>query len=235
MAAEKFSLTAEKRELLGTRVSRRFRKSGKIPAVLARKGDTPVHLLVDAREFGRVLKKHARVIELAHPAGSDKVFLKDVQYDHLDEHVIHIDFTRIAKDEMLTVEVALILKGKPTGVVDEGGVLDQYVKKLKIQCLPDAIPDTVEVDVTGLKKDVKFTVKDLKLAAGLKVLHDENLLLAIVQEHKVEETVVAGAVPGAVEPEVIKAKKAEDAEAEKGDKAGGDKDKKDAPKKDEKK
>ena len=131
--AEKVSLKAEKREALGTRVSRRFRLSGKIPAVLARKGDAPAHLLVDAREFGRVLKKHVRVIELAHPAGTDKVFLKEIQYDHLAEHVIHIDFTRIAKDELVTVEVALILKGKPTGVADEGGVLDQYVKTLKIQ------------------------------------------------------------------------------------------------------
>lgn len=235
MAAEKFSLTAEKREALGTRVSRRFRKSGKIPAVLARKGDAPVHLLVDAREFGKVLKKHARVIELAHPAGSDKVFLKEVQYDHLAEHVIHIDFTRIAKDELVTVEVALILKGKPTGVADEGGVLDQYVKTLKIQCLPDAIPESVEVDVTGLKKDVKFTVKDLKLAPGLKALHDEGLLLAIVQEHKVEETPAAGALPGPVEPEVIKAKKEEDADAEKGEKAEKGGEKKDAAKKDDKK
>jgi large subunit ribosomal protein L25 len=232
MAVEKVSLKAEKREQLGTRVSRRFRKTGKIPAVLARKGDTPVHLLVDAREFGRVLKKHARVIELAHPAGSDKVFLKDVQYDHLAENVIHIDFTRIAKDEMLTVDVPLILKGKPVGVSEEGGVLDQYVKTLKIQCLPDAIPELVEVDVTGLKKDVKFTVKDLKLAAGLKAMHDADLLLAIVQEHKVEEVPAAGAVPGPTEPEVIKKEKAEDAEGEKAEKGG---EKKDAAKKDDKK
>lgn len=231
--AEKVSLKAEKREALGTRVSRRFRLSGKIPAVLARKGDAPVHLLVDAREFGRVLKKHARVIELAHPAGSDKVFLKDVQYDHLAEHVIHIDFTRIAKDEMLTVDVPLILKGKPVGVSEEGGVLDQYVKTLKIQCLPDAIPESVEVDVTGLKKDVKFTVKDLSLAAGLKAMHDADLLLAIVQEHKVEEIAAPGtAVPGALEPEVIKKEKAEEGE-EKDAKAGGEK--KEAAKKEDKK
>ena len=231
--AEKVALKAEKREALGTRVSRRFRLSGKIPAVLARKGDTPVHLLVDAKEFGRVLKKHARVIELAHPAGSDKVFLKEIQYDHLAEHVIHIDFTRIGKDDVLTVEVALILKGKPTGVSDEGGVLDQYVKVLKLQCLPDAIPDHIEVDVTGLKKDEKFTIKDIKLPAGVKALQDADLLVAIVQEHKVEEVAPAvAALPGALEPEVIKKEKAEDAEAEKGEKGA---EKKDAPKKEEKK
>jgi len=230
--ADQISIKAEKRELLGTRVSRRFRKSGKIPAVLARKGEAPLHLLLDGRELVRALKKHARILELAHPAGSDRVFIKDVQYDHLDEHPIHVDFTRIAKDEMLSLEVALILKGKPTGVSEEGGVLDQYVKTLKIQCLPDAIPELIEVDVTSLKKDVKFTIKDIQLPAGVKLLHDADLLVAIVQEHKVEEVVpAAAAVPGALEPEVIKKEKADaDAEADaKGEKKDA------APKKEEKK
>jgi large subunit ribosomal protein L25 len=212
--AEQISLKAEKREQLGTRVSRRFRKSGKIPAVLARKGEAPLHLLLDGREFVRALKKHARILELAHPTGKDRVFIKDVQYDHLDENVIHVDFTRIALDEMLTLEVALVLKGKPVGVSEEGGVLDQYVKTLKIQCLPDAIPELIEVDVTSLKKDVKFTIKDIPLPKGVKATHDPELLVAIVQEHKLEEIApAAAAVPGATEPEVIKKEKAEDAAA----------------------
>jgi large subunit ribosomal protein L25 len=229
--AEQLSLSAEKRELLGTRVSRRYRQSGKIPAVLARKGEAPVHLLVDAKEFGRLLKKHARIINLTHPSGKDKVFIREVQYDHLDEHAVHIDFTRIAMDQLLTVEVPLVLKGKPTGVVEEGGVLDQFIRTLKVQCLPDAIPDQIEADVTSLKKDVKFTVKDLALPAGVKAAHDADLVLAIVQEHKVEEIVPAAGAAAAAEPEVIKKEKAaeEGAEGEKKDAA------KAAPKKEEKK
>ena len=228
---EQFSIGAEKREALGTRVSRRLRKSGKIPAVLARKGEDPLHLLVDAKEFSQLVKKHARIINLTHPAGKDKVFIKEVQYDHLDEHAIHVDFTRIAMDQLLTIEVPLLLKGKPVGVSEEGGVLDQYVKVLKIQCLPDAIPDHVEVDVTSLKKDVKLTVKDLHLAPGLKAALDPDLLLAIVQEHKVEEVAPAAAA-GAVEPEVIKKPK----ETEEGAEAEAKGEKKDAaPKKEEKK
>jgi len=228
---EQFTIGAEKREALGTRVSRRLRKSGKIPAVLARKGEDPLHLLVDAKEFLQIVKKHARIINLTHPAGKDKVFIKEVQYDHLDEHAIHVDFTRIAMDQLLTIDVPLLLKGKPTGVSEEGGVLDQYVKVLKIQCLPDAIPDHVEVDVTNLKKDVKLTVKDLHLAAGLKAAMDPDLLLAIVQEHKVEEVAPAAAV-GAVEPEVIKKPK-ETEEGAEGEAKGEKKDA--APKKEEKK
>ena len=235
--AEQFSIKAEKREALGTRVSRRLRKSGKLPAVLARKGEEPLHLLVDAKEFSQLVKKHARLINLDHPAGKDKVFIKEVQYDHLDEHAIHVDFTKVAMDQLLTIEVPLILKGKPVGVTEEGGVLDQYVKVLKIQVLPDAIPDHIEADVAGLKKDVKFQIKDLVLPAGVKSTQDPELLVAIVQEHKVEEVAPAAAATGAVEPEVIKKPKEleEDAEAEAS--KGGDKgEKKDAaPKKEEKK
>ena len=230
--AEQFTISAEKREALGTRVSRRLRKSGKIPAVLARKGEAPLHLLVDAKEFAQLVKKHARIINLNHPAGKDKVFIKEVQYDHLDEHAIHVDFTRIAMDQLLTGEVPLILKGKPVGVSEEGGVLDQYVKILKIQCLPDAIPEQIEADVTSLKKDVKFTVKDLHLPAGLKVAHDADLLLAIVQEHKLEEIAPAAAAAGPVEPEVIK--KAKETEEGAEGEAKGEK-KEAAPKKEDKK
>ncbi len=233
--AEQFSINAEKREGLGTRVSRRLRKSGKIPAVLARKGEAPLHLLVDAREFATLVRKHARIINLSHPAGKDKVFIKEVQYDHLDEHAIHVDFTKIAMDQVLTIEVPLLLKGKPIGVTEEGGVLDQYVKVLKIQCLPDAIPDHIEADVANLKKDVKFQVKDLVLPAGVKATHDPELLLAIVQEHKVEEIVPAAAAAGPVEPEVIKKEKAAEEGAEGEAKGEAKAEKKEAPKKEEKK
>jgi len=231
--AEQFAIKAEKRYALGTRVSRRLRKSGKLPAVLARKGEDPLHLLVDAKEFSQLVKKHARIINLTHPAGKDKVFIKEVQYDHLDEHAIHVDFTKIAMDQLLTIEVPLLLKGKPIGVSEEGGVLDQYVKVLKIQVLPDAIPDHIEADVANLKKDVKFTVKDLVLPPGVKVTQDPDLLVAIVQEHKVEEIVPAAATAGAVELEVIKKVK-ETEEGAEGEAAKGEK-KEAAPKKEEKK
>jgi large subunit ribosomal protein L25 len=228
--AEQFSINAEKRDALGTRVSRRYRNSGKIPAVLAQKGGTPLHLLVDAREFERLLKKHARIISLAHPGGNDKVFIKEVQYDHLDEKAIHIDFTRVAMDELLTLEVPLELKGKPVGVTEEGGTLDQYVKVLKIQCLPDAIPDHIEQDVTSLKKDVKFCIKDVVLPKGVKVTQDPELVVAIVQEHKIEEVAPAAATPGPLEPEVIKKEKGEEV-AEGAEKAEKTEKKEAAPKK----
>lgn len=213
--AEQLAIQAEPRDRLGTRVARRYRQAGKIPAVLVRRGQPPLHLLVNARDLERLVKKHARIIDLHYPAGREKVFIREIQYDHLDEHPIHVDFTRVAMDEMLTLEVPLVLKGKPVGVTEEGGVLDQFVKVLRIQCLPDAIPEQIEVDVSALKKDQKLQVRDLVPPKGVKVLNEPDVLLAIVQEHKVEEIpVAAAAVPGPAEPELIKKEKEEEAPEE---------------------
>jgi len=240
--AETFSLKAEDRKELGTRVARRLRNGGKVPAVMLRKKEAPLHLLVPNRDLERLIKKGARIVELTHPLGSDKVFLKEVQYDHFGDKIYHVDFAKIAMDELLTLDVLLVLKGKPVGVVDEGGVLDQYLKVLKIQCLPNAIPDKIEMDVTHLKKDQHLLIKDLKAPPGVKLLQDADAVVAAVTEHKLEEIVPAAAgTPGPTEPEVIKKLKAveegdEKAEAPgKGEKAEkGDK-KEAAPKKDDKK
>ena len=228
--AEQPTIKAESRELMGTRVSRRYRKAGKLPVVLAHKSDKPVHLLVNTREFNKVVMKRARIIGLTHPGGKDKVFIREIQYDHLDEHPIHVDFTRVDADEVLTLEVGLELKGKPVGVIDEGGVLDQFIKVLRIECLPDAIPEIIEADVSELKINVVLSIKDLAPPQGVKILNDPDLAVARVTEHKVEEVAVEEAAPGPLEPEVIKKEKEEGAADE-----GGKKEEKKEKEKKEKK
>ena len=238
MAAETVSLKAESRSDLGTRRARRLRLKGLVPVVMLRKKETPLHLLVSTRELELALKKGARIVDLAHPAGRDRVFIKQVQYDHLGEKIYHVDFTLVAMDELITLEVALILKGKPVGVSEEGAVLDQYVKVLKISCLPTAIPESIEADVTHLKKDEHMSVKDLKAPGGVKILNDPDVVVAAVTEHKIEEVApAAAATPGPTEPEVIKKEKAEEApaEGEKGEKKDAGAKKEAAPKKEEKK
>jgi len=219
--AETISLKAENRVEVGTRVAKRLRLKGLVPVVMLRKKEGTLNLLVSTRELEMALKKGARIVDLAHPAGRDRVFIKEVQYDHLGEKIYHVDFAKVAMDELITLEVTLELKGKPVGVTEEGAVLDQYVKVLRISCLPTAIPEKIEADVTHLKKDDHMAVKDLKPPEGVKILNDRDVVVAAVTEHKIEEIVpAAAATPGPVEPEVIKKEKAEEvpAEGEKGEK-----------------
>ena len=207
--AETFKIDAKSRDKFGSRISVQVRRTGMVPCVMMHKKAKPVHLLIEGRSFERAVTKGARLIDLAHPAGTDKVFIKEIQWDHLGERVIHVDFTKIAMDELLTLEVAVVLKGKPIGVVEEGAALDHFIKTLKVQCLPSAIPDMIEVDVAQLKKDQSLKLKEIKPPAGVKLLGEPELVIATVQEHKIEEVVPAGATPGPTEPEVITAKKEE--------------------------
>ncbi len=237
--AESFKLDAKSREKFGTRVSVQVRRTGLVPCVMMHKKAKPVHLLIEARSFERAVTKGARLLDLAHPGGTDKVFIKEIQWDNLGERILHVDFTKIAMDELLTLEVAVILKGKPIGVVEEGAALDHFIKTLKVQCLPSAIPDMIEIDVAHLKKDQSFKLKEIKSPAGVKLLGEPELVIATVQEHKIEEVAVAGTTVGPTEPEVITAKKEEPEgeakEAGKGEKAAAPAKAEKGEKKDEKK
>ncbi len=223
-------LEAKPRTKLGSRASRQIRKEGRVPLTLNDKSKPAVHLEASARELEKLLKQGARVMTLHHPGGKDKVFLKELQYDHLGEYVYHVVFTKVAMDQDIEMEVDLVLKGKPVGVVEDGGVLDQYIKIVKIACLPDSIPQKIEADVSKLKLGDHLNIENLKVPPGVKFLQDARLVLASVTEHKEAEAEPAEA--GSLEPEVIAKEKAEeDASTEEGKK--DKKDKKD--KKEEKK
>lgn len=202
---EELILTAEDRADLGTRKSRKLRRNGFVPCVLYARSAESYSLKVKYTEFEKILKKGARIIDLKYAGKKDKVLIKDVQYSHLGDAVIHIDFNKIAMDELITLDVKLILKGKPKGVLEEGGVLDQYLKDVKISCLPANIPESIEVDVSELKLEQNLFIKDIKPPTGVKLLQEPNLVVAIVTIHKVEEVAPAvAAEPGPTEPEVIK-------------------------------
>src|SRR5688500_6682522 len=126
-------LEAKPRESLGTRVARRYRRQGSAPCVLLHEKDAPAHLLIPGADFERLLTKGARLIDLVHPKGKDKVVTTAVRWDQLGERVVHVDFPKVAMDELLTLEVQIVLKGKPIAVVEEGATLDHFVKTVKIQ------------------------------------------------------------------------------------------------------
>ncbi len=222
------NLTAEARTKLGSRESRRLVLRGLIPAVLYSKKDPQAHpLMVKKDEFALVLKRGERVIDLRHPGGQEKVLVKDVQWDPLGERILHVDFNKIALDEVITVDVALELKGVPVGVSGEGGVLENYIKTVKVQCLPTSIPKSIVIDVSGLKLNQNLHVREIPVAQGLKLVQDADLVVASVHPPRVEETAAAAEAAAAAEPEVI-TKKAEAAPEEEGKE--GKEGKKEAPK-----
>jgi len=230
--------------------ARRVRREGKIPAVVYGAGKDSLAVSVDPRHVLRILRSesgHNTIFDLAvvHPAGNGgentkgetaKAMIVDWQYEPIKGHLLHIDLKRIAMDKALRVSVPVILQGVPAGVKTEGGILEQMLREVEIECLPGDIPSHIDVDVSELTFGKVLRVSDLPHNEKLKFLSDANQPVAHVTSVKEEvvatpEAVAAEAGATPAEPEVIKKGKAEteeegEAVAEKPEKKAEKKEKK---------
>ena len=206
------AVTAEKRSALGSRANVRLRKQGSVPAVVYGHGQENSLLQLNTKEFTRHIAHGTHLFNLSFDGHSESVLLKDVQWDTFGKELLHVDFARVDLNERVTVTVSIELKGDPIGEKD-GGVLQQILNELELDVVVTEIPDVITVDVSGLKKDDEIRVSDLKLGGSIKILTDEDQLIAKVEElAEVEET---PGEEGSAEPEVIgKSKEDEAAEAE---------------------
>jgi large subunit ribosomal protein L25 len=146
----------------------------------------------------------------------------------VDGHVIHVDFHAIALTERIHVKIPVVLRGEPMGVKLDGGILEQFLRELEVDCLPTEIPEGVEVDVTAMKIGDTLHVRDLVPPKNAKLLSDPAGAIASVQQPRVEkpEEEEAAAI---TEPEVLREKKEEGKEAG-GEAAGAGEAKKAEPK-----
>ena len=208
--AKTAQLTVKPRSELGSRANKRLRDAGFIPGVIYGHKEAVVPVTLPKKETVGHISRGAHVFDLAVEGKSEKVLVKEVQYDHLGIEVIHVDFARVSLDEKVEVTVPLELKGTPKGEAD-GGVLQQIISALEVECLVTEIPDVIRHSVTEMALDDVLHIKDLKLPPGVRVLQDEDLIVATVKEilETVEAQAAAGAEEGGVEPEVIGKKKEE--------------------------
>jgi large subunit ribosomal protein L25 len=230
---EQNTLEAQPREAGTKNQARRVRREGKIPAVVYGASKDAVPVSVDPRHVLRILRSdsgHNTIFDLALTGGErTKAMIVDWQYEPIKGHLLHIDLKRIAMDKALRVSVPIVLQGTAEGVKTEGGILEQILREVEIECLPGDIPSHIDVDISHLTFGKVLRVSDLPHNPKLNFLSDANQPVAHVTSVK-EEVVVtpeavaaeAGAVPA--EPEVIKKGKAEteeegEAAAEKPEKA----------------
>src|SRR5438270_10027055 len=197
-------VTAKARSELGSRANKRLRDSGFIPGVIYGHKEAVVPVTLPKKETVGYLNRGAHLFDLAVDGRSEKVLVKEVQYDHLGIEVIHVDFARVSLDEKVEVTVPLEFKGTPKGEAD-GGVLQQLISDLEIECLVTDIPTSIRVNVADLGVDDVLHVSDLQLPAGVRPLQDGDLLVATVKIIEEEEAApaAAAAAEGAAEPEVI--------------------------------
>lgn len=209
MAVQSAQISVKQRSELGSRANKRLRDGGQVPGVIYGHKEAVIPITLPKKEVTRHLSHGAHVFDLSLDGRSEKVLVKEVQYDHLGLEVIHVDFARVSLDEKVEVTVSLELKGTPKGEAD-GGVLQQVLSELEIECLVTEIPGVIRHNVSEMALDDVLHVRDLQLPPGVRVLQDADLIVATVKE--VQEEVVAPVAEGEAEPEVI-GRKAEGEEA----------------------
>jgi large subunit ribosomal protein L25 len=238
-AIETNVLEASPRESGNKNHARRVRMGGKIPGVVYGAGKDSQSVSVDPRQVTRILNSitgHNTIFDLALGGDRTKAMIVDWQYEPIKGKLLHIDLKRIAMDKVLRVNVPIMLKGEAAGVKQDGGILEQILREVEIECLPGDIPSHIDADVSELVFGKVLRVSDLPHSDKIKVLTDENQPVAHVTTVKEEvvatpDAAAADATATPAEPEVIKKGKqdaeGEEAEAaDKGDKKAEKKDKK---------
>jgi large subunit ribosomal protein L25 len=199
--------------------ARRVRVAGKIPAVVYGAGKDSVAVELDPKQILRILHSesgHNTIFDCdIDGQGVAKVMIVDWQYEPIRDSLLHIDLKRIAMDKAMKVQVPVVLDGIPVGVKIGGGVLDQVLREVEIECLPADIPSHINVDVSNLEFGDVLRVSDLPHGGKFKFLDDESSTIAHVVSIKVEAepTPDAVAAAGPAEPEVAKKGKTDAADA----------------------
>ena len=217
---EKIMIKAEARAEHGTAAVRRLRRTGKIPASVMKmnKGGTQL-IALDAHEFMMAMRGRSGkqlLVALDMNGSTMHALLREMQNDVLAGTPIHVDFSEVSLTQKVRVTVPLYLTGEATGVKLGGGVLEQVLRTVDVECLPDDIEEKFDVDVTALGLDQTLFVKDLKLGDKFTLVTRGEYAVATVKAPEGADTPAAAAQAAAAEksPEVIKKGK-EDADAKK--------------------
>jgi len=213
-------LEAQPREAGTKNDARRVRREGKVPATLYGAGKDALSVSLDPRQVSRILHSETgynTIFDLALDGGErTKAMIVDWQYEPIKGALLHIDLKRIAMDKTLTVNVPIVLKGEAAGVKQQGGILEQILREVEIECLPNDIPASIELDVTELVFGKVLRVADLPHSDKLKFLSDAHqpvaTVISVKEEVAATPEAVAAEAGAPAEPEVIKKGKQEVAE-----------------------
>lgn len=194
------ALSAQARKTSGKGAARSLRRQSLVPAVLYGRDLESTLLSVSPGDLEKATSTASAeniLIDLTITDGestrNQRAMIREIQVDPVKRNILHVDFVGISMDRKITVEVPINLVGDPVGV-SAGGMLQQVLRSVEISCLPDRIPDTLELDVSSLTMGHSLHVSDLRTPEGVELLSDPQLTLATVLAPKrVEEKPAAPA------------------------------------------
>ncbi len=229
-------INARKRETQGTGAARRLRRKGMVPGLVYGGEKDALNIELDHKDLYLNLRNerfHASILTLDVAGAKEQVLLRSVNMHPYKPQVQHVDFQRVQKNRKLHMKVPLHFANaeKSPGVKDQGGVVNHVLNELDITCLPDDLPEFVEVDLGNLSVGNSIHARELKLPKGVEAVlsKDENPVVAtvVVPQLVTEEEETAAVVSAAEVPTTEQAAPAKEGEAgadadkaKAGDKAG---------------
>ncbi len=217
---EKIALTAQVRDKAGKGVARGLRRNNMVPAVLYSHGKS-LPIAMGNKDVTTVLMteggEHA-LITLKLDGAKDKAermaLIKDYQVDPINGALMHVDLMEVAMNEKVRIQVSVHITGTAAGI-KEGGIFQYGQRNLEVECLPNQIPDAINVDISALKVNESLHVRDIKVPEGIRILTDGHATVATIQPpisvEKLEAMLTATPAVAAegAEPELVKKPKAE--------------------------
>jgi large subunit ribosomal protein L25 len=207
-------IPASRRSEQGTTACRRLRQQGFVPANVYGHKQEAIPISLKEDDIRPIIASGAHVVELDLAGKLEQALIREVQWDTYSTYVRHLDFVRVDANERVKVTVPVQLRGTAPGTL-AGGILEQPLHALHVECLAIQIPDNIPVRITSLDIGGAVHVKELTdLPEGVKVLDHPEALIVHVVKPGIVEAPPTEAVPGPAEPELIGRVKKEEEEAE---------------------
>jgi large subunit ribosomal protein L25 len=187
--ASEVTLKAQLRQATGSSANKKLKRAGAVPAVIYGHGN-PENLQLSAHDLGIVLGnavgEHFLVaLDVEGEKASRQAILQDVQHHPVTGEVLHVDLMRVKMNEEITSTVPVESVGESVGVKTQGGLLEQSMHEIEIECLPKNLPDLIRVDVSQLRVGDSITIGELKLPAGVMAVGDPEQPVFVVAEPNV--------------------------------------------------
>jgi LSU ribosomal protein L25P len=203
-----FVIEAEPRSAQGKGASRRLRSVGKVPAIVYGGGVDPLQVEVDHNELQKQLKHEAfysHLLTLRLGGAEQVVVLKDLQRHPVRPQILHLDLQRVREDQPLRMHVPLHFKNAEVspGVKTAGGVVEHYVIQVEVECLPRALPEYIEVDLSEMNINESVHLSGLKLPEGVALVemkHGNDAPVAAIHLPRAAVESDSEASPAAAEP-----------------------------------
>ncbi len=215
--SDPITLDAEKRERLGTNSVESLRDRGILPGVLYGNDQESIPVQVDYLELEKAIEASGRLYRLTIEGESQTAKIQDLQWDHLGEDVLHVDFERVNPDKPVQLRVPITTVGTSTIIEGRGAYMQRHLPSIEVSCPPDRIPEAIPVSIDGLSIGDVIHVEDVDFPEYVEpVTPGDRLIISVHEAREVleEEEEEMGLEPTALEPELVGEEEEEEAEEE---------------------